>query len=118
REMSDYAREDGLAYRSYDSANDDYKQLTLIEQARLEGAKAIILCPLSPNFLSESLNSVRQAGIPLVLTDSLAESYGGVMLAADNHAIGLCAGQFIAKALADQKNSSPQIVILDAPLYP
>ncbi|MEO8396709.1 MAG: substrate-binding domain-containing protein, partial [Chloroflexota bacterium] len=118
REMSDYAQADGLAYRSYDSANDDYKQLTLIEQARLEGAKAIILCPLSPNFLSDSLNSVKRAGIPLVLTHSLSESYGGVMLAEDDHQIGLCVGRFIGKTLAAQKNSSPKIVILDAPEYP
>ena len=67
--MRDFAAADGLPFASTTVANDDYKQLTLIEQARLEGAKAIILCPLNPNVLSDSLTSVQSAEIPLVLTD-------------------------------------------------
>ena len=118
REMSDDAQADGLAYRVYDSANDDYRQLTLIEQARMEGAKAIILCPLSPNVLSDSLTSIESAGIPLVLTDALPKSYGGVMLSEDDHQIGLSAGQFAGQTLAAQGKTSANVVILDAPMYP
>ncbi len=118
REMSDYASADGLAYRVYDSGNDDYKQLTLIEQARLDGAKAIILCPLNPNVLSDSLTSVESAEIPLVLTASISTSYGGVMLSEDDQEIGRSAGSFIGQSLIDQGNKAAKVVILDAPDYP
>ena len=118
REMSDYANADGLAYHAYDSGNDDYKQLTLIEQARLSGAKAIILCPLNPNVLSESLASLESAEIPLVLTTSIEKRYGGVMLTEDDHEIGRLDGSFVGQSLVNAGKQSANVVILDAPDYP
>ena len=118
REMHDLAEGEGLAFRIYDSANDDYKQLTLIEQARLEGAKAIILCPLSPGVLSDSLTSVQSASIPLVLTTAFAKPYGSVMLSQDEHGVGLLDGRFIGQTLLAQSTAKGRIVILDAPEYP
>jgi len=118
REMNDDAQTDGLAFRVYDSGNDDYKQLVLIEQARLEGAKAIILCPLSPDVLSESLTSIQSAGLPLVLTNALPKSYGGVMLSQDNHQIGVMVGRFVAQTLTKNGKTTANVVILDAPKYP
>lgn len=117
REMGDFAGSYGLAFRVYNSSNDAYRQLTLIEQARLEGARAIILCPLKPELLSESLMSIQSARLPLVLTNWLANSYGGVMIDTNDEVIGRLAGDFTADALTAETAGHVNVVILDAPNY-
>jgi ABC-type sugar transport system substrate-binding protein len=117
REMRDLTNTYGLAFRVYNSSNDAYQALTLIEQARLEGARAIILCPLKPELLIDSLTSIQSAGIPLVLTDTLADSYGGVMLEIDNDEVGRLAGDFTAQTLEGGNPRQVGVVILDAPDY-
>lgn len=116
REMSDQAASYGLPYHVYDSAGDAYKQLTLIEQARMEGAQALIICPLKPNALEGSLTSLHEAGLPFVLTDAPPDAQGGVMLEADDAAIGALAGHYVAATLPGA-NEPPTIVILDQPDY-
>lgn len=117
REMSDQATEYGVAYRAYDSAGDAYKQLTLIEQARLDGARAFILCPLKPSVLADSLTSIRAANIPLVLTDALPRSFGGVMLDQNDNAIGALVAQITADTLLAKSVKQANVVILDQPDY-
>ncbi|MEP7290627.1 MAG: substrate-binding domain-containing protein [Chloroflexota bacterium] len=117
REMSDFANAYQLRYQFYDSGNDGYNQLTVIERARLEGARAIILCPLKPALLAESLTSLRRAGIPLVLTNAISNSYGGVMIDPDDYATGKRAGEYVGETLAATLETA-RIVILDAPDYP
>ena len=117
REMADDADTYGLAFRVYDSGGDAYKALTLIERARLEGARAIILCPLKPDLLGDSLTSIQNAHMPLVLTDVLSKNYGAVMLDADNVDVGRIAGEYIAKLLTAKHMQQPHIAILDAPDY-
>lgn len=107
----------GVRFAAYDSAGDSYKQLTLIEQARLAGATAIILCPLQPNVLADSLTSVSRAQIPLIVTDALDHSFGGVMIEQDNSEIGRMAGRYAADSLADAGNEQPNVLILDEPAY-
>lgn len=114
REMSDFAAEYGTAFRVYDSSNDTYQQLTTIERARLEGARAIILCPLNPNLLDESLESIQRASIPLVLTSPIPDPYGAVIIDTDNYTVGRLAGAFVGTALAEEAG----VVILNAPDYP
>jgi serine/threonine protein kinase/DNA-binding LacI/PurR family transcriptional regulator len=116
REMSDFAANYGLAFRAYDSGNDPYQELTTIERARLDGAKAIILCPLHPQLLDESLTSIQQAGIPLVLTSPITDSYGGVVIDTDDYAVGRLAGNYIGTMLAEQADEA-KVVILTAPDY-
>jgi len=116
REMSDFAEGYGLPYRVYDSSNDAYTQLTIIERARLEGARALILCPLKPSLLADSLRSVQSAGIALVLTSMLDDAYGGVMLDANEYLAGRLAGEFVGQTL-DTNGNPARVVILSAPDY-
>lgn len=116
REISDFATSYGLAFRPYDSGNDPYQELTTIERARLEGAKAIILCPLHPPLLNESLESIQEAGIPLVLTSAIPNPYGGVIIDTDNYVVGSLAGSYIGAMLAAQGDEA-KVVILTAPDY-
>lgn len=116
-DMTESADSYGIALRAFDSAGDSYKQLTLIEQARLAGAQAIVLCPLQPNVLADSLASVRSANIPMILTDRLIHSFGGVMIEQDNAEIGRLAGRYVGDSLAASGNQQPNVLILDEPAY-
>ncbi len=112
-EMHDFAEAYGLRFQTYDGEDDPYKVLTLIEQARLDGARALILCPLKPSLLADSLRSIQSAGIPFVLTDALPQSSGGVMIDPNDLEIGRLAGQSVGEALA--ANGGSRVVILDDP---
>ena len=56
--------------------NDAYTQVTQIEQARLDGAKAIILCPLDETMLADSIQTLRDDNIPLAYTTLFDTAYG------------------------------------------
>ncbi len=117
REMRDFAENYGVNYRVYNSALDSYKQLTLIEQARIEGARAIILCPLQPSILTDSLTSMDTVGIPYVLTDIIPETTGGIMLDEDNLDLGRLAGDSVAERFIKTGQTQPNVLILDYPDY-
>jgi DNA-binding LacI/PurR family transcriptional regulator len=53
REMQDFARNHGLNFRIYDSDADDYRQITLLERARSDGAAGLIVCPLNGELLRD-----------------------------------------------------------------
>ncbi len=115
-DLTSRAAQYGVNVRVYDSGNDAYKQLTLIEQARIDNARAIILCPLKPKALADSLDSLHDADIPFVLTDYVDNS-GGVTLDPHDNAIGALAGQFIGETVATASGEKPNVVILDEPNY-
>lgn len=116
REMSDLAESYGLSYRVYDSDNDPYSQLMIIERARLDGARALILCPLKPSLLADSLRSVESANLALVLTNRLDNAYGGVMLDSNEYLAGKAAGEYVGENLGSDSNAA-RVVMLDAPNY-
>ncbi len=118
REMRDLATRYGLPFRVYDSQADDYRQLTLIERARTEGAPAIILCPLNPSLLDPSLTAIEEAGMPLVIAGSGLPSYGGVRVESDEYLMGLRPGQEAGRAIAAELNGEANVVILDFPDLP
>jgi ABC-type sugar transport system substrate-binding protein/tRNA A-37 threonylcarbamoyl transferase component Bud32 len=118
REMGDLARQMGLNYRVYDSDTDEYQQLTQIERARTDGAKAIILCPLNAQLLDGSLKSVQDAGIPLVLLSSDIPGYGGVQLVGDEFLLGKKPGELAGQIIRDEMDGQANVIILDYPDLP
>jgi ABC-type sugar transport system substrate-binding protein len=115
--MSDFAEAYGLAFQIYDSDTDDYRQLTLIERARSDGATGLIVCPLSDALLSEALTSVQQAAIPLVLMSDPENKYGGVALAArdSDWRMGLKTGRWAGQTIRDTMDGQAEVIILDFP---
>jgi ribose transport system substrate-binding protein len=107
-----------LDYRVYDSNTDEYAQLTQIERARTDGAKALILCPLSPDLLRESLTSVQTAKIPLVLMSNDVPSYGGVLIVGDDYLMGYGPGALAGQIIQDEMNGEANVIILDYPDLP
>ncbi|MBI5960162.1 MAG: substrate-binding domain-containing protein [Chloroflexi bacterium] len=118
REMGDFAAAYELAYRIYDSNADAYSQLTQIEKARADGAKALIICPLDPTLLDRPMQSVQQAGIPLVFMHSDIPSYGGVLLAGDDYEMGLKAGRFGGQVIAQERDGQANVILLGYPDLP
>lgn len=115
REMGDMAQAYGLRYRTYDSNTDKSRQIPLIERARLDGATGLIICPLDPPLLDETLAAIDAANVPLVLMNGSMQSHGGVLIAGDEYGIGLTAGRAAGQLLRDAGQELPRVVILDYP---
>ncbi len=119
REMRDFAAEHGLELRIYDSGEDSYEQITQIERARVDGAQALIVCPLDPVVLQDSLKSIQQMGLPLVLmSGGFSDTYGGVQIAGDDYAMGYAAGLAGADLINQSFDGQGRVVILDYPDMP
>lgn len=118
REMREMADAYALDLRIYNSDTDEYRQLTLIEQARADGAEGLIVCPLAPALIAEALEAVQRAGLPLVLLQSNMPSYGGVLLAGDDHNMGYRAGHFAGEIIAQEYDGAARVIILDFPDMP
>lgn len=118
REMSDMAEGYGLPFRIYNSEADEYRQITQIEQARTEGATALIVCPLDAALLTNTLTSAQQARLPLVLLASDMPSYGGVLLAGDDYLMGLVAGRAAGALVNEMFEGRGRVVILDYATFP
>jgi ABC-type sugar transport system substrate-binding protein len=116
REMKDLAVGYGIRLEVYDGGMDAYKQSIQLEQARTEGAKAFILCPLDSESIGPSLESLQEADIPLVSHIPLPRSYGGVMMYPDNREIGLQIGQFVGELIEEERGGEARVLILDYPL--
>ena len=118
REMGDFARRYGLEYRVYDSETNEYKQVTEIERARTEGARAIIICPLDAELLERPLSAVDEADMPLVVMSQDVPSYGGVSLIGDEYRMGYIPGSFAGKIIAEEMAGEANVIILDYPDLP
>jgi ABC-type sugar transport system substrate-binding protein len=114
REFGDIAATYGLAYHAYDSAGDAYRQLAVIEQARMDGAKAFILCPLETDGLNPILETLHESNIPVVFI-TLFESGHGLMLDSGNYEIGLKMGRYIGELLRDEHDGTGNVLILNYP---
>lgn len=118
REMGDLARQYGLAYQLYDADTDAYRQITLLERARTEGASALIVCPLDAQLLHTSLISAQDAGLPLVFMHADILSYGGIVLTGDERLVGFEAGRAGGIIASEALGGQADVIVLDYPDVP
>jgi len=118
REIGDMAAVYGLPYRVYDPDSDPYRQVTLLEQARTDGAAALVICPLDMALLANSLAAVQAMRIPLVLLASGIENYGGVLLAGDDYQMGINAGRAAGEIAPSVVGRVIRAFVLDFPDLP
>ncbi len=87
RAMGDVAEEYGLEYQVFDGRMDSYIQSTQIEDARRQGAQALIVCQLDAQALAPSLQSAAAAGVILGFNapPNIAD---GVVVTVDNAELG------------------------------
>lgn len=117
REMRDFFSEYGMDFQVYDPNTQPYRQLTLVERARAEGARGLIICPLDPSLLQEALIAVDRAQMPLVLLSNM-ETYGGVRLVGDEYEMGLRAGRTAGQLIKEEMGGQARVLILDFPDMP
>lgn len=115
RELGDIAKNYGMEYKVYDSQTDSYREVTLFEKARAEGAGAMIVCPLDYKLLTASVKSAVTAHIPVILQANDVPNSGGVMVGGDDHLLGLEPGRFAGKIVRDEMGGQAQVIILDYP---
>jgi len=118
REVTEFARQNGLPIRVYDSDNQAYKQLTLLENARTDGATAVIICLLDAAGMDQALTSLQDGHVPVVFFNPGPKLYGGVGLAQDEFTVGRAAGRFAGQIIRDELGGQARMVILDYPDLP
>lgn len=120
REMGTYLLNYGLDRRVYNSANETYDQIPILEQAMAEGAEGIILCPLDYSLLDSPLQTIEEKRLPFVLISREENLYGGVQLSSDsdNYSMGFTVGEFGGQLIRDELEGEARVVILDFPDMP
>jgi ABC-type sugar transport system substrate-binding protein len=111
REMGDMAGAFGLGYKVYNADNDAQTQITQLEQARAEGARAIILCPINADMLAASIDSIRAANLPLVYITLFDHPYG-VKLDSSSRDIGLVVGRLAGQTFTESHTDLAKVVVL------
>jgi ABC-type sugar transport system substrate-binding protein len=83
------------------SGTDDEGEIAAIESMITQGVKAIVITPTSPN-VQDALQKAVDGGIKVILVDNDIPGWDGktALVATDNMAGGVLAGQFMAKQLA------------------
>ena len=117
REMGDMAAAFGLAYKVYNADNDPYSQVTQFEQARLDGAKAVILCPVNSSAINDSINSLQKANIPLTYITLYDNPYG-VQQDSNSYDIGTVEGRLAGQIYNEEHTDPPQVVVLSYAGFP
>ncbi len=120
REIAEFAQGYGLPFRVYNAENDAYTQVTQIEQARADGVRGLIVCPLDITLLDETLSSAQTAGLPLVFMTGKIENYGGVLISGEgtDYEMGLAAGRALGEILLAERDGQGRVAILDYPAMP
>lgn len=117
REVRSYLLDYGLDSKVYDSDNEAYDQIPILEQAMAEGATGIILCPLDYRLLDEPLQTIEENDLPFVNITRAENLYGGVQLSSenDNYSMGYTVGQFAGELINAEQDGQASVVILDFP---
>lgn len=116
REMADFAAAYGLELRIYDSESDPSLEIARVEEARADGARGLIPCILNEETILPSLQSAREAGIPIVLSGAgLRGQVDAIFVAGDNYALGEVPGRYAGQFIETQLNGEANVVVLDFP---
>ena len=91
-----------LVFAQGASGTDDEGEINAIESMVTQGVHAIVITPTSPN-VQDALQAAVDAGIPVILVDNDIPDWDGKtsVVATDNYAGGVLAGQFMAEQLSE-----------------
>ena len=115
RELGDLAKRYGMPYKLYDSQADSYREVAQFDNARAQGATAMIVCPLDIKLLQDGIKAAHKANVPLVFQATDLKNTGGVMVGGDNYLLGELPGRFAGKIIRDEMQGQAQVIILDYP---
>lgn len=94
----------GYKFVSLDAEGDITKQIADVENLIAQDVDIIVIDAKDPSAIIPAVKSAVEAGIPVIACDSSMDEGAPVIttIQADNLAIGLAVGEFIAKTIGDQ----------------
>lgn len=109
------AKEDGveIIWTGPDAETNHTLQGNMVDNMVSRGVSGIVIAPTNFTALVRPIESAVERGVPVVLIDSTLDSQKPVSLVAtDNHAGGVKAGEALAAAIGDNKKFNGKVVML------
>lgn len=117
RAMGDVAREYGMEYQVFDAHMDSYLQSTLIEDARRQGAQALIVCQIDARSLAPTLESAAAGGVILAF-NAPPQVDEGAVIAADSSEMGRKLGVEAGEYIRDVMGGRARVLVINLPSSP
>lgn len=116
RETTARLRAMGLRFKVYDGQSDGYIQRIEMEKALTEGAKGIIICPITADTLGQVFATLDEERIPFASTHGWESSYDvGVYTAStgSEYEMGQAIGKFTGERMVAEGKQETPVIILD-----
>ncbi|MFT3888356.1 MAG: sugar ABC transporter substrate-binding protein [Arachnia sp.] len=118
KEAIAYGAEKGIAITSVDAQNDSAKQVTQIENFIQSGVKAIIICAVESNALTEVTKKAQDAGIKVIGYTQVLTNVDSQLLV-DAYNTGYANGEYAAKWIKEVYGDEPiEWGLMDLPTFP
>ena len=118
KEAISYGATKGIAITSVDAQNDSAKQVTQIENFIQSGVKAIIICAVESNALTEVTKKAQDAGIKVVGYTQVLKNYDAQYLV-DAYHTGFANGENAAKWIKQTYgDEAVEWGLMDLPTFP
>jgi ribose transport system substrate-binding protein len=111
QQIADAAKAEGFDVVFADAAQDNAKQVSDIENFLTQGVDLLIVSPNEAAPLTDEINKVWKACIPVIVLDrNITNTDYTMFIGANNVAIGEAAGKYVAQWCKDQKLSPCNVV--------
>jgi len=111
QQLEDAAKAAGFDIIFADAAQDNAKQVSDIENFLTQGVDLLIVSPNEAAPLTDEINKVWKACIPVIVLDrNITNTDYSMFIGANNVAIGKSAGQYVAQWCKDQKLSPCNVI--------
>jgi len=111
QQIEDAAKAEGFNIVFADAAQDNAKQVSDIENFLTQGVDLLIVSPNEAAPLTDEINKVWKACIPVIVLDrNITNTDYTMFIGANNVAIGTAAGQYVAQWCKDQKHTPCNVV--------
>ena len=118
KEAIAYGQSKGITITSVDAQNDSAKQVTQIENFIQSGAKAIIICAVESNALTEVTKKAQEAGIKIIGYTQVLQNYDSQYLV-DAYNTGFANGEMAASWIKEVYGDEPvEWGLMDLPTFP
>ncbi|MBK8033848.1 MAG: sugar ABC transporter substrate-binding protein [Chloroflexi bacterium] len=117
RAMGDVAREYGVEYQVFDAHMDSYLQSTLIEDARRQGAQALIVCQIDARALAPTLQSAAAGGVILAF-NAPPQVDEGAVIAVDSSEMGRKLGVEAGEYIHAMMGGRARVLVINLPSSP
>lgn len=119
REIREFLQDYGLEGRIYDSDSDPSLEIARIEEARGDGASALVTCPLNMETVQSPLQDSITNGIPVVMTTGAPiENLSAIWIIGNNYQLGNVPGRFAGTLVTEELDGEADVVLLDFPSLP